>query len=211
MASELRLLDDAYHLVELFLMQAQLELALGRIDHELAHLALAIEAVQLAIGGRGQVEGRLEGADDAMVAVCEAVLEMVERGEVEDVIAVPSARLDADGVVDAAELLELAGADDDLMLRDERDMRSVVRPDLVLDRRRRHLGDGLTLLDVKEGDAVVGAEQHRAGARREEHVRRGVRWRTLLGYLVLEILDEDLPILVEDRKALPGDEDSRGA
>merc|ERR1719502_142671 len=120
MAGELRLLDDAHDLLELALVQAELEEALGGVDDDLAHLALAVEAVELAVARRGEVQRHLERPDDPVVAIGQAVLEMVERREVEDVVAVPRSALDADRVVDSAQLLELARADDDGVLRDER-------------------------------------------------------------------------------------------
>ena len=125
MAAEFGLLDDAHHLVKLLLVQAELEVALGRIDDELLDLALAVEAVQGARARGREIQRNLERADDAAVAVGQQVLEVVERGEVEDVVPVPRAALDPDHVVDRAELLELAVADGEMVLCEESHVRAV--------------------------------------------------------------------------------------
>mmetsp|Transcript_40883 Transcript_40883/g.108058 ORF Transcript_40883/g.108058 Transcript_40883/m.108058 type:complete len:603 (-) Transcript_40883:232-2040(-) len=204
---QLLLLDDANHLVKLLLVQAQLEVALSRVDDELAHLAFAVEAVQRAVGGGRNVERHLERADDAVVPVGQQVLEVVERREEEDVVAVPRAALHSDRVMHRRELLKLPRADRDGVLGDEGDVRAVGRPDDVLGRRHGHLRHRLALLNVVERHPLLGTQQQRARPCREEHVRRCVRRRAFLGDLVLKVFDENLAVLVEHGEALPRDED----
>ena len=79
-----------------------------------------------------------------------------ESAEDEDVVAVPRAALDADGLVRHAELLELARRDHDAVLREQRDARLVVTPDDVLEGARHvQLGHRLPLLHVEERDALL--------------------------------------------------------
>ena len=90
-AAELRLLHDADHAVELVAVERELERALRDVDDDLAHLPLAVERVERAVRRRRQVDRHVERADDAVVAVGEQVLDVVERAEDEDVVAVPRA------------------------------------------------------------------------------------------------------------------------
>jgi len=168
--------------------------------------------VERAVRRRRQVDRHVEGADDAVVAVGEQVLDVVERAEDEDVVAVPRAALDADGLVRHAQLLELARRDHDPVLREERDARLVVTPDDVLEGARHvQLGHRLPLLHVEERDALLRPQQQAAGARRVDRVGARVRRLHLLRHLVLEVLDQDLLVLVEHSEALARDEDGGGA
>ena len=69
----------------------------ARLD--LAVLAVAVQAVDGAAEDLGDVDGDVQGADDAAVAVGQAVLDVVERGVDEHAAVVPGRALHPDGLM----------------------------------------------------------------------------------------------------------------
>lgn len=57
----------------------------------------------------GDVQGHVQGADDATVAIRQAVLDVVERGVHQHPVVVPGRRLDADGFVHLAQKKQSSG------------------------------------------------------------------------------------------------------
>mmetsp|Transcript_26211 Transcript_26211/g.43398 ORF Transcript_26211/g.43398 Transcript_26211/m.43398 type:complete len:259 (+) Transcript_26211:2337-3113(+) len=110
-----------------------------------------------------------------------------------------------------AQLLELACRDDNAMLAEQGHVRHVRRPHHIFDDGCAQLCHRLTLLDVEKTDAFLGSKQQCSGARREQAVGTGMRRCTFLCHLVLEVLDQYLPILVEHRETLTRDKNGRGA
>eukprot|EP00962_Isochrysis_galbana_P057468 scaffold29832_cov112-Isochrysis_galbana.AAC.7 len=184
-ARQLRLLDDPDHALKLLLVQRQLELALGHVDQHLAHLALAVQAVDGPARDARNVDGHVQRADDAVVPVDQAVLDVVERRVDKYLVAVPRARLDPDRLVHHAELLQPLVCDDDAVLGEERHVRVVRRPDHPCAAARRR-----------------GRRAPPTGAAASP-CRRGTcspSWHA-----------GDLPVLVEHGEALARDEDCRCA
>mmetsp|Transcript_14693 Transcript_14693/g.43528 ORF Transcript_14693/g.43528 Transcript_14693/m.43528 type:complete len:467 (-) Transcript_14693:330-1730(-) len=104
-------------------------------------------------------------------------------------------------------MLELPVSDDDAVLAQESDMAAVVAPDNVLDARHLELGEHLPRVRVEQGHAILRRQQHPTRGPREEHaICAGIRRRQLLGHLVLEVLEQDLPVLVQHSKAVASDE-----
>mmetsp|Transcript_8178 Transcript_8178/g.19177 ORF Transcript_8178/g.19177 Transcript_8178/m.19177 type:complete len:262 (+) Transcript_8178:495-1280(+) len=210
-ARELRLLDDSNDALKLLHVQRELELALSHVNDHLAHLALSVEPMNRSAGDVRNVEWLLERADDAVVAIDEAILDVVQRGKDEQILSVPRPRLNADRLVHHAQLVELAVRDDNPVFAQQRDSRHVRRPDHVLDDRRAQFGHRLALRHVEQRDALLRAQQDGAGSR-GEHAIGACEWRrALLGHFVLQILDQDLPVLVEHGESLPSEENGGSA
>ena len=58
---------EGTHLVILVVDESQLELVLGRVDAEDTRATLAVQAVHVVALDAGDVDGQVQGADDAVV------------------------------------------------------------------------------------------------------------------------------------------------
>ena len=209
LAAEPRGLDHGDDLRVLALHELELEEHLRGVDGQPPHHGVAVEADHRILLDPGEVDRVLERLDDAVVAVGQAELDVVQRRVDEDARLVPRPALDADRLVHRADVVELAVADDDGVLAEQRDAVVVLGPADALDERRRELAHDLALLHVEERDALLRADEAAARGRGEEVVRRrGVGRRDLLRRLVAQVFDEDLVLLVEHREAVARDEDS---
>mmetsp|Transcript_30277 Transcript_30277/g.77203 ORF Transcript_30277/g.77203 Transcript_30277/m.77203 type:complete len:1034 (-) Transcript_30277:1092-4193(-) len=206
-AAQAAALDHGDDLVVLALQQRQLEQVLGHVHLDLAVLALAVQRKHHAARHLGDVQRHVQRADDAAVAVGQAVLDVVERGVHQHAVVVPRGALDADGLVHRLRVLQLLVRNDDGVLGQQRDHGHVVVPHHVLDRGRGQLRQRGALLHVKQRHLVLRAAQQHAGARVEHGVRGGAGRRALLGDLVLQVADLDgVGRLVQHRKAVACDE-----
>ena len=80
---------------------------LGRVDVEDPGLDLPVEAEHLAALDPGEVDGQVEGADDAVVTVGEGVLDVVAGGVDQHAAIVPGAGLYPGVLVHRAQHLQL--------------------------------------------------------------------------------------------------------
>lgn len=93
------------------------------------------------------------------------------------------------------------------VLAEESDHAAILRPDDILDRRRRQLGQDLLLLDIEENDRCRRRKQQ-AGCTAVEDIGRRRRAFDRLGDGVAEVSDLDrLSGLVENGEAVASDED----
>ena len=151
---------------------------------DLPVLALTVQCEQDLVGDLGDVHGDIQCADDAAVAVGEAVLDMVQCRVDEDAVVIPSSalqcigralrvrirrgkyafhiipHLDTDGLVHSLSTLQLLISDDDGMLAKQRYHAHVIVPDHILDIRRRQLSEDGPLLHIKQGDLWVWCRGH---------------------------------------------------
>ena len=96
-------------------------LELGGVDSHGARLAVPVEHEDLSSPHLGQVDRKVEGSNDSVIAVGDGVLDVVGRRVDEDAGVVPGSRLDPGVLVDGAEQLQLLVADVDGVLRQQGD------------------------------------------------------------------------------------------
>ena len=77
----------------------------------------------------GQVDRKVEGSNDSVIAVGDGVLDVVGRRVDEDAGIIPSSRLDPGVFVDGTEQFEFLVADADGVLGQQGNSRHVRRPD----------------------------------------------------------------------------------
>eukprot|EP00162_Nutomonas_longa_P014261 comp21894_c0_seq1/m.49668 comp21894_c0_seq1/g.49668 ORF comp21894_c0_seq1/g.49668 comp21894_c0_seq1/m.49668 type:complete len:1021 (+) comp21894_c0_seq1:778-3840(+) len=195
--------DDAGNLVEALVDERKLELVLCAIDLEHTVALLAVHAVHIVADDGGEIQRNLDGAQDARVAVGERILEMVEGGVDEHTVVVPCRGLDADRLVHGEDLLEGVACNHVVVLGDERDPGAVAAPRHILDMRDLDAADCVLGGHIVERDALVGAQQHRAGLDALVAKVRGAHRRSAaLDGLVLEVLDKEILHLVENNEAI---------
>mmetsp|Transcript_51841 Transcript_51841/g.105519 ORF Transcript_51841/g.105519 Transcript_51841/m.105519 type:complete len:671 (+) Transcript_51841:722-2734(+) len=180
--AQLRLLDDAQHLVVLAVDERRLELELRLVNRERLGVALAIEAEELVAGRLAQVHRGVERADDTVVALRDAELDVVQ-GCVDEgprATLLPHPTLDADRLVHSRQVLELlrvAPHQHHRVLAQQRKVLHVARPHHVLDIRACDLPHRALLLQVEQRDLVLGLAQQHPRPCVEDQVRVGVRGR----------------------------------
>mmetsp|Transcript_29522 Transcript_29522/g.56731 ORF Transcript_29522/g.56731 Transcript_29522/m.56731 type:complete len:303 (-) Transcript_29522:1577-2485(-) len=144
--------DERKHLVVLAVQKRQLEHVLGCVNLDDAVLAITVQAVHRVPVHLGDVHRHVQRADDAAVAVGEAVLDVVECG-VDEYTAVPSTvpctRLDADRFMYRARVLQPLVRHDDCVLGQQCHLSHVCIPHNILHIRGGKLCDGMPLLDIK--------------------------------------------------------------
>ena len=104
------------HLLVLPVDQGQLEPELSWVDVEDARLALSVEAEHLGALDPGQVDRQIQGSDDSMITVVDRILYVVASSVDENSTVIPSTGLHPGILMNAAEGLQLSGADGDDML-----------------------------------------------------------------------------------------------
>ncbi len=100
LTDEVAVLDDGQDVVVLALYQRQLEAELGRVDGDVLRTSRSVETGDGFALDSGKIDGLLERLDDAVVALRERILDVVERAVEQDTTLVPSSTLDADRFVD---------------------------------------------------------------------------------------------------------------
>mmetsp|Transcript_5041 Transcript_5041/g.12587 ORF Transcript_5041/g.12587 Transcript_5041/m.12587 type:complete len:272 (+) Transcript_5041:190-1005(+) len=160
LADQIGVLHHAQHHVELAPVQRQLEAVLGAENRNGAIARLAIQAVHTAVAHAGDVDGRIQRENGAVVAVGQQELDVVERRVDEHPVLVPGAALHAATLVYHAQLVQVAVGQHDGVAADQRHQRvlSGATPHGQLDPGRGHLGQHLVLLQVEERHLVVAAQ-----------------------------------------------------
>ncbi len=124
---------------------------------------------------------------------------MVQSGVKQHARLIKRGALDADRLMNGAQMLQLLGVaarEDHRVLAEQRNVLHVRSPKHVLYVLARELAHSALLLQVEERHLVLGPAQKHACACVEDEVRGGVGRRELLGHLVVQVLDQDLIIWV---------------
>mmetsp|Transcript_4767 Transcript_4767/g.19100 ORF Transcript_4767/g.19100 Transcript_4767/m.19100 type:complete len:720 (-) Transcript_4767:150-2309(-) len=190
------------------LFQRKLELGLRRVNLQRPRAAFAVHAEELVAVDLGHVHRRVQRANDPAVPVGEGILDEVRRGVDEDLLArIPGSGLDAHGLGDRRLLLEVPVAEDHGVLRQQCHLRAVLVPHDVLDAGHLQLAEHAAGCLLEQRDAILGPHQDApADSSEEEEIRGCLRRREALHFLVLEILHNDLPALVQNGEAIPRQE-----
>ena len=134
---------------------------------------------------------------------------MVEGRVEEHAGIVPGRALDSDGLMESTDLLKLFIDNDDVVLAKESSVKSIVRPDDVFDATNSEFGEILLLLQIVE-DEHIARKQEEGSCGTREDVGRICGGFDGFGNHIAQVLHMNLlACLVEYRKAIASDEDSR--
>mmetsp|Transcript_99939 Transcript_99939/g.312257 ORF Transcript_99939/g.312257 Transcript_99939/m.312257 type:complete len:958 (+) Transcript_99939:467-3340(+) len=198
--------DLHFHVIELPVVQGKLEEVLRAVEPLLVHVLLAVDVVHELLVHADDVDGALQGVDDAVVAVWQAVLHVAQRGVDEDAVLVPGAALHADVLVEGVAVLQVLSGHQHVVLGHARHILAILRPDHVADAPGNNgLFDDLAAREVPHHDLLLALQQDPIVAAGEDEVR-GHRRLELLGELVLQVVDADRTAVLEDGKPVPGRE-----
>mmetsp|Transcript_108979 Transcript_108979/g.339625 ORF Transcript_108979/g.339625 Transcript_108979/m.339625 type:complete len:848 (-) Transcript_108979:882-3425(-) len=200
--------DPHLHVIELPLVQGELEEVLRAIEPLLVHVLLAVDVVHELLVHAHDVDRALQGVDDAVVAVRQAVLHVAQRGVDEDPVLVPGAALHADVLVERVAVLQVLAGHQDVVLGHARDVLAAVRPHDVAHAPGHHRLVHNLAPGVPHQDLLLALEQKPVVSTREDAVGGNGRLE-LLGELVLHVVDADRPALLEHGEPVAGQEGHR--
>ena len=128
LTDQVRVAKDLQDLVIAALGHSLLESIRGSVDGNGPRLAISVEAVHIFTLNAGQVDGLLQDADKAAVALRKSMLDMVQRRINEDSAIIPCSALDANLLVNEAYLLQRLYGNRDRMLAPQGNIQHISRP-----------------------------------------------------------------------------------
>jgi hypothetical protein len=99
------------HFLILLVDQSQFEAILGRVNDNFTHFSITIQGKQLLSLDSGQINGLIQGANNAIVTLRQGILDVVQCAVKQHAGIIPSGTLDANGFVDLAGLLQFLCCD----------------------------------------------------------------------------------------------------
>mmetsp|Transcript_54697 Transcript_54697/g.123068 ORF Transcript_54697/g.123068 Transcript_54697/m.123068 type:complete len:281 (+) Transcript_54697:1744-2586(+) len=205
-AAELPIDDPHFHVIKLPVVEGQLEQVLCAVETLLVHIPLTIYVVHVLLVHTHNVNGALQGVDDAVVAVRQAVLHVAQSRVHKDAVLIPGAALHSDVLMEGVAVLHVLACHEHVVLGHACHVLAVLRPDHVADASRDHgLVDHLPACDIPHHNLILALQQNAVVAAREDEVCGDGRLK-FLGKLVLQVVDADGPTVLQNRKPVPGRE-----